>query len=269
MASPGDLVIPAGPVAGQLAASDPDGDPLTFALQGLPPSVALNASTGVVSGSIGAGSYTVTISASDGTAQSQHTFRLTVIGPACAGPPSRPTLQPANVAGSQVSLAWALPGGSLPPSSFVILAGSTAGQSNLAAFDTGSASTALTTSAPDGVYYVRVVARNACGDSLASNEITVTVGSGPPAAPRNLTFSRSGRTVTLNWSPPLGAVAPTSYVVEAGSASGLSNLAVIPTGSTSTTLSGLAPPGTYYVRVKALNGAGAGPASNQVVIVVP
>jgi titin len=266
--TPGDIIVPSGPVAGQLTASDPDGDPLTFAIQGLPASVVLDQSTGVVSGAIGAGVYTVTISATDGTEQAQHTFRLTVVGPACAGAPSRPTLQPATVSGSMVTLAWSAAGGAAP-SSFVILAGSAAGQSKLARFDTGSTSAALTTPAPDGVYFVRVVARNACGDSPASNEITVTVGTGPPGAPRNLAFTRSGVNVTLTWSAPLGAAAPTGYVVEAGSASGLSNLGVIPTGSTSTTLSGAAPPGTYYVRVKALNAAGAGPASNQVVITVP
>jgi hypothetical protein len=168
-----------------------------------------------------------------------------------------------------VSLAWSLPAGSPPPSSYVILAGSSAGLSNLAVADTGSTAPALTTPAPDGVYYVRVVARNACGDSPASNEISVTVGTGPPGAPRNLNSQRSGQTVTLNWSAPLGAAVPTEYIVEAGSASGQSNLAVIPTGSTSTTLSGAVPPGTYYVRLRASNAAGVGPPSNQIVVTVP
>jgi hypothetical protein len=267
--NPGDLVVPSGPVVGQLAASDPDGDPLTFALQGLPSTVALDPSTGFVSGAVGSGLYTVTVSASDGTLQSQHTFRLTVVGPACAGPPARPSLQPATVSASMVSLAWSLPAGSPPPSSYVILAGSSAGQSNLAMVDTGSIASALSTPAPDGVYYVRVVARNACGDSPASNEISVTVGTGPPGAPRNLNSQRSGQTVTLNWSAPLGAAVPTEYIVEAGSASGQSNLAVIPTGSTSTTLSGAVPPGTYYVRLRASNAAGVGPPSNQIVVTVP
>jgi hypothetical protein len=104
-----------------------------------------------------------------------------------------------------------------------------------------------------------------------------------PGAPTNLTAAVSaGRTVTLNWgaspaltgAPAEAAVslpsAATSYFVEAGSASGLSNLAAFSTGSTATSFSaGGVPAGTYYVRVKGQNNAGRGPASNQVTVIVP
>lgn len=59
---------------------------------------------------------------------------------------------------------------------------------------------------------------------------------------------------------------PTEYVLEAGGFSGSSNVAFAATGSLSRSLSASAPPGTYYVRVKARNAAGIGPPSNEVVI---
>ena len=49
-----------------LAATDADGDTLTFAASGLPTGLALNASTGMISGNIEEGTYTVSVSVDDG-----------------------------------------------------------------------------------------------------------------------------------------------------------------------------------------------------------
>lgn len=58
-----------------------------------------------------------------------------------------------------------------------------------------------------------------------------------------------GTVVTLSWRPPRAGPTPKSYVLEVGSARGLSDLLVLET--TSTTLQANAPIGTYYVRVRA------------------
>jgi hypothetical protein len=74
----------------------------------------------------------------------------------------------------------------------------------------------------------------------------------------------AGQQVTLQWNP---ASAATDYVVEAGSSSGAGNVASIPRAGTS--LVALAPPGTYYVRVRPRNACGSGFWSNEVVVTVP
>lgn len=157
--------------------------------------------------------------------------------------------------------------------SYVLEAGVAPGDASLAASDTGSSATSLTVATvPTGTYFVRVKARNSAGISAASNEIVVVVGgsagpcSGPPSAPAALTATVSGQTVTLNWTAAAGIV--TTYVLEAGSISGASNLVNAATGSTSTSLTAVAPPGIYFVRVKARNPCGTSTAIVEVVVTV-
>lgn len=174
--------------------------------------------------------------------------------------PSAPGAPVADVAGSRVSISWAPASGA---SSYVFEAGSGPGQANLV--NSSVSGTALTASAPPGVYYVRARGRNACGVGPASAEAVVNVGGcTTPGSPSPLIASVNGRQVRLEWSPVAGA---TGYVLEAGSAPGASNLVVTMIGGTSVTTP--APPGHYYVRVKARTGCGTGPASNELAVTVP
>jgi CO/xanthine dehydrogenase Mo-binding subunit len=59
-----------------------------------------------------------------------------------------------------------------------------------------------------------------------------------------------------------------SYILEAGSAPGLANLATVPVPTTTYAASGV-PRGTYYLRVRAVNAIGTGAASAEVQLVVP
>ena len=189
----------------------------------------------------------------------------------CVGLPGAPVLLTPVVAGNNVSLNWNAPTLGAMPSDYVLMAGATAGAADLAYFNTGSASTSFAASAASGLYYVRVAAANACGVGLASNEVSFTLGSDLPGSPRDFSWSvAAGGVVSLSWSEPTSGPPPTAYVVEAGSAVGLSDLATISTGSPVTSLMATAPPGTYYVRVRAITGAGAGPPSSpDAVITVP
>jgi hypothetical protein len=93
-----------------------------------------------------------------------------------------------------------------------------------------------------------------------------TPNPGPPGAPRNLDFTVLGGNVALRWNPPNTGGTPTGYRVEVGSASGLTNLASYNVGNVNGFVA-TAPTGVFFVRIVATNAWGAGPASNEVVIV--
>jgi sugar lactone lactonase YvrE len=184
-----------------------------------------------------------------------------------AGPP---TAFAASVSGHSVALSWTAPASGDAPASYVLEAGSSSGLSDLANTDTGSSLAALTaTDVPAGSYYVRVRARSAAGTSAPSNEIVVTVtGTSPcaaaPGAPAALSAVVTGTSLTLTWQAPAGGCAPAAYVIDAGSAPGLSNLASFSTGNNSTSFSaGGIGAGTYYVRVRSSNGGRTSASSNE------
>ena len=90
-----------------------------------------------------------------------------------------------------------------------------------------------------------------------------------PAAPGNLVASSAGSTVTLAWIAPTSGDPVSAYIIEAGSGSGLANLANFSTGNTATSFSAtLVGTGTYFVRVRAVGASGVGAASNEVVLIV-
>jgi hypothetical protein len=165
-----------------------------------------------------------------------------------------------------VTLSW-LHGGGGSPTSYVVSAGTSPGASNLVVAAMGSA-TSITAVAPVGIpIYVRVTASNAAG-TASSNEVTLLVPA--PAAPGPPTLSPasvSGSNVTLSWAPPTSGTPPTGYTVLARVPGSAAVVASLPVTGTSVTVPASA--GTYQVSVVANNGAGAGPESNQVTVVVP
>lgn len=90
-----------------------------------------------------------------------------------------------------------------------------------------------------------------------------------PDAPRTVAASVSGAHVTLSWSAPVNGGAQ-SYIVEGGTQPGAANLGSFTVASTPTTLGFDAPPGTYFMRLRARSACGAASAaSNEVQIAVP
>jgi len=122
---------------------------------------------------------------------------------------------------------------------------------------------------------------NACfqsGIGLQSDDATgirfIYPASGEaPGVPVGLTATVAGSTLTLRWTAgaltlsPVGT--PSAYIIEAGSASALSDLANFSTGNAGTTfVAQSVPAGIYYLRVRATNAAGTSAASNQVVATI-
>lgn len=91
----------------------------------------------------------------------------------------------------------------------------------------------------------------------------------PPGPPSRLSFLVQGPAVTLQWDPPISGDPPTAYQIEAGSVSGGTDLGRFSTGNAFTSyVAPNVPSGTYYVRVRAVNGSGISAPSNERVIIV-
>ena len=114
---------------------------------------------------------------------------------------------------------------------------------------------------------MRVRATNACGVGAASSEIVVNLDGGTPLpqTPSGLVATVSGRTVQFGWVPAGGT--PAGFQIEAGTTPG-GVIAVLPTTTPTLTVPG-APPGTYYVRVRAVNAAGASAPTADITVTIP
>ena len=89
----------------------------------------------------------------------------------------------------------------------------------------------------------------------------------PPGPPTGLAGTVNGSTVVLTWTAPTSGGAPTSYVIQAGSSPGLSDLADFDTGSSMPTLTATnVAPATYFVRALARNAGGTSSPSNEIVV---
>jgi len=92
---------------------------------------------------------------------------------------------------------------------------------------------------------------------------------GSPFAPGAFKSLVSGSTVMLTWAAPAAGPKPTNYIIEAGSAPGLDNLAVVKTADAGLVFvaSGVGN-GIYYVQIRAASPSGWGPPSKGIVVVV-
>jgi hypothetical protein len=172
--------------------------------------------------------------------------------------PGAPTNLTSAVSGTTVTLTWGAPSVGGVPTGYVVEAAATPGGAVVATLNTAGVSVTVG-DVPLGVYYVRVRAANGSGQSAPSNEVVVAVGgagTGCPAPPLPpvLIVQSVGLQATVSWSSG-GGCAPSTYVLYAGSAPGLSDIAVVNMGG-SLGLATPAPPGTYYVRVIGTNPSG-------------
>ncbi len=172
------------PVSLQLAATDPNGDTISFSASGLPPGIFVNATTGAISGTpSSAGTFNVVVSATDGVNTDSESFVWTI----AAGPPfvlNTPAPPAPAVTGSSVTYTATVTGG--------------AGIQYQWDFDDGTAPTAFSSSptathayTQPGVYYVMVTARDAGGVEQATTIVQLVhypLTANKPAISGNIAF---------------------------------------------------------------------------------
>lgn len=219
------------------------------------------------------GSYVLRLRSrtADGTESAPSAPVHLTVGPGGASVPRAPLDLTASTTGSTVTLGWASATDGPAAQGFVLEAGSGPGAADLARLTVPAAGVAVS-EVPAGVYFVRVRASNATGESAPTADVQVVVGAvaTPPAAPSQLRAAVRGHDVRIAWQTPPGSAAPTTFELEAGSAEGLTDVARMswPADAPQPVFTGV-PSGTYYLRVRGRNAAGAGVATDDVRVVVP
>ncbi len=209
-----------------------------------------------------------------GTSANSNTASATTSGGAIQ-PPAAPTaLSATAVSSSQINLSWA--DNSTNETGFSIDCATDANftlnliTSTVGASSGSSASASVTGLSPGTTYYFRVRATNSGGASANSNTASATTSAvviQPPAAPTALTATAvSSGQINLFWTD--NAANETGFSIDcATNATFTLNLITSTVGvnsgsSASASITGLSPGTTYYLRVRATNGAGASANSN-------
>ncbi|HUU34497.1 MAG TPA: zinc-dependent metalloprotease family protein [Vicinamibacterales bacterium] len=179
--------------------------------------------------------------------------------------PSAPQNLQATVAGNNLAISWQAPAQGAPITGYILQAGTAAGLSNLYNGPIGNV-TSVAGPVANGTYYFRVLAQNALGTGPATPDVAATVGA-PPGPPQNFVATANAGTVFLSWAPPVSGGTVSTYILQAGSGPGLSNLFNGAVGP-GTAISGPVAAGTYFLRVLAQGPGGTSPPSAEMSVTV-
>ena len=171
--------------------------------------------------------------------------------------------------GVSINLTWTLPnanGSSLSSQTIEVSANGTSGWSPLTPALSGTATSASVTGLTNATqYYFRHSSTNGIGPSATSNVANATTVAPPAAVTTLAAGTPTYNSVPLTWSAPANNGSPiTDYVVQykASTSSTWLTFADGTSSATGVTVTGLLATTSYDFRVAAVNGAGAGPASN-------
>src|SRR5205814_466175 len=187
--------------------------------------------------------------------------------------PGAPTLNSATAGNASVALGWSAPGsnGGANITNYEIYRGTSSG-SEAFLIEVGNVTSYTDNSAANGTaYYYKVAAKNSAGIGSQSGERSATPSSGSTAsAPGASALSASGlgypnHGVKLNWSVAAANGSPiTGYQIWRGLTTGGEVLVTTVGVVTTYTDTGNAAFKTAWYKIKAVNGVGPGPFSNEV-----
>ncbi len=217
------------------------------------------------------GSYFVTVRASNASGPGPESAGVTVQVPIVVTPPGMPTDFAATVTGTTADFTWTPPTTESAVTGYMIVASLTPGGVPMATLRFAApASSAQVVRIPPGDYYVRLAATNMGVAGPPSDEIHVHVPTPqPPGTPTLAEATVDGSNVTLAWTPAATGDLATGYAVTASYVSGGPPIAsfTVPAPGTALAVTRV-PSHTYFVRVRAVNGAGSSPVSNEIVVSV-
>ena len=240
------------------------------------PTVALIPDLGLVTSFLDSGRtngqiyyYKVTALNAIGESVASNEANATPAAPASA--PSAPQSLQATAGNAQVSLAWSAPSsdGGSAITGYRVYRGTAPNPTVALIPDLGLVTSFLDSGRTNGqIYYYKVTALNAIGESVASNEANATPAApaSAPSAPQSLQATAGNAQVSLAWSAPSsdGGSAITGYRVYRGTAPN-PTVALIPDLGLVTSFldSGRTNGQIYYYKVTALNAIGESVASNE------
>jgi uncharacterized protein (DUF1800 family) len=170
-----------------------------------------------------------------------------------------------SISGNVITLRWNPPSIG-PAATGYLLEGSLSPGAPIASLPTGSPATTFSLAAPSGSFYLRMRAMHGGQLSLPSNEVRVYVNvPQKPSAPANFQGVVKDSSLWLAWKNTFGGGAPSSIVMDV--TGGATATLPLPYGE-SFYVAGI-PNGTFTLRLRALNAAGASSQSGSVTVTAP
>ena len=208
------------------------------------------------------------VTASNAVGESPASAQTSATPAAPTTAPGMPTNLSATAGNARVGLSWTAVSGAtrytVYYSTSTISDLTAAGVNSVSVTGIGTTTTTVTNLTNDTLYYFRVTASNAVGESPASAQTSATP-TAPPGAPTGLNAMAGNGQMTVSWAQVSGATRYTVYystsTITSLTAAGVT--AVPNLTATSRTITNLTNGTQYYVRVTASNAAGESPASAQ------
>ncbi len=196
-----------------ITASDPDADALVFSATGLPAGLAINSSTGRITGTPGAaGNYNVTVTVRDalvGVSQG-FTWKLSVRD---TSPPSRPSTFNATVSNGRPYLTWSASTDNIGVAGYIVYRSTNGTQGAEVARTTAAVRTWTDTSFQENVRYTySVKAYDAAGLQSSLTTLRSVTPSQAPSTP-SLSGSLANGDPHLSWTASTDNVGVVAYIV--------------------------------------------------------